>query len=154
MINYDDTAGTLYERLMHKGSHLVLRTVQEISKGNINSVPQREPSIVKHAPKIFKETCEINWAQPAERVRDFIRGLSPYPAAFTTIQGKHFKIYAADVVHDENEDIPPGQFLTDNNEYLFFKSSDKLVSVTEVQAEGKKKMSVRDFFRGNKIHVS
>lgn len=153
-IDYQDTAGTLYERLMHKGASLVLRTVQQIASGKVESVPQQEPAVIKHAPKIFKETCEINWAQPAEKVRDFIRGLSPYPAAFTTIQGKHFKIYAAEVVTDEDENVPPGHVLTDNSEYLFFKTSDKLISVTEVQAEGKKKMSVRDFFRGNKIHAS
>ena len=153
-IDYNDTAGTLYERLMHKGAALVLRTVQQIASGKVESFPQKDPQQIKHAPKIFKETCEINWAQPAEKVRDFIRGLSPYPAAFTTIQGKHFKIYAAEVIDDEGEDVPAGQVLTDNNEYLFFKTSDKLISVTEVQAEGKKKMSVRDFFRGNKIHAS
>ena len=153
-IDYNDTAGTLYERLMHKGAGLVLRTVQQIASGKVESFPQKDPQQIKHAPKIFKETCEINWAQPAEKVRDFIRGLSPYPAAFTTIQGKHFKIYAAEVIDDEGEDVPAGQVLTDNNEYLFFKTSDKLISVTEVQAEGKKKMSVRDFFRGNKIHAS
>jgi len=150
----NDTAGTLYERLMYRGASLVLKTVQGIAQGNVRSVPQSEPAVPKHAPKIFKETCEINWDQPSERVRDFIRGLSPHPAAFTTIHGKLFKIYSAEIIDEVEDDVPAGHVLTDNNEYLHFKTADKLISVTEIQAEGKKKMSVTDFFRGNKIHVS
>ncbi|HRG79892.1 MAG TPA: methionyl-tRNA formyltransferase, partial [Cyclobacteriaceae bacterium] len=74
-----DDAGSLYERLMHKGANLVLKTVQAIEQGDYPSRPQSEAMEIKHAPKIFKETCEINWNQPSKKIIDFVRGLSPYP---------------------------------------------------------------------------
>src|SRR5687767_4304162 len=92
-IHNDDNVGTLYERLMIKGAQLVLKTTQAIASGNYPAIPQQQEDEIKHAPKIFKETCEINWNQPNERVRNFVRGLSPYPAAWTRLQDKVFKIY-------------------------------------------------------------
>src|SRR6478736_2822685 len=91
-IKKDDTVGDLYERLMHKGAGLVLKTVKAIEEGKYPSVPQTAAEI-KHAPKIFKETCEINWHQASESVRNFVRGLSPYPAAWTILNEKVFKIF-------------------------------------------------------------
>ncbi|MFZ6013920.1 MAG: methionyl-tRNA formyltransferase, partial [Bacteroidota bacterium] len=83
-IHEDDTVGSLYERLMRKGAGLVLKTVQAISSGNYPSTPQPENTTIKHAPKIFKETCEIQWNKPSASIRNFVRGLNPYPSAWAT----------------------------------------------------------------------
>src|SRR6187455_863869 len=84
-IHEDDTVGTLYERLMVKGANLVVQTAKAVESGQANGKPQSAQPELKRAPKIFKETCEINWKQNAESVRNFVRGLSPYPAAWTVL---------------------------------------------------------------------
>lgn len=147
----NDDAGTLYERLMQKGSALVLRTVQAIQSGNYEARPQAADIEIKHAPKIFKETCEIKWNQPTKQVRDFVRGLSPYPAAWTLIGGKHFKIYSASAVERGDGSKNAGEFFTDNKNYLYFKTSDGWVSIDELQPEGKKRMTIHDFLKGNRL---
>jgi len=149
-IHENDNVGTLYERLMKNGAQLVLKTVKAIESGSYPSVPQPQNAMIKHAPKIFKETCQINWNQSAEQVRNFVRGLSPYPAAWTLIGDKNFKIYAVTVV--KNSDTKQaGEFVTDNKSYLYFRTSDGWVSVDELQPEGKKRMGIQEFFRGNKL---
>ena len=149
-IHEDDNAGTLYERLMKRGALLVLKTVRAIQNGQYKSTPQEgQPN--KHAPKIFKETCEINWDQSSENIRNFIRGLSPYPAAWTTIQGKVFKIYTASAVSYREGNQKPGDWTTDNKNYLYFKAKDGWISVDELQPEGKKRMMIKDFLRGNTL---
>ena len=150
-IHADDDAGTLYGRLMTKGAGLVLKTVQAIQAGKYPSTPQPESAEVKHAPKIFKETCEINWQQPAEQVRNFVRGLSPYPAAWTMIGGKNFKVYKTGIVQQPGASGNAGEFITDNKNYLYFKTLDGWISIDALQPEGKKRMTIRDFFRGNKL---
>lgn len=150
-IDYNDNVGTVYERLMIKGSELVLKTVRRIEEGNYTASPQIMSADLKHAPKIFRETCEINWAQPAESVRNFVRGLSPYPAAWTTIPGgKVCKVFATSVVKNSDASVN-NDFRTDNKTYLHFKASDGWISIDELQPEGKKRMTIQDFFRGNKI---
>jgi len=156
-IHDNDTVGTLYERLMQKGSLLVLKTVQAIEQGNYPSIPQVENIPIKHAPKIFKETCEINWNQPTVSIRNFVRGLNPYPAAWTIINGKTFKIFNVknqDSGIENPESVirnPASEFITDNKTYLYFKTSDGWISIEELQPEGKKRMTIQDFFRGNKL---
>jgi methionyl-tRNA formyltransferase len=151
-IAYNDTVGTVYEKLMNKGARLVLKTVRAIEQGEYSAAPQQSTGELKHAPKIFKQTCEINWDQPSETVRNFIRGLSPYPAAWTSIDGKNFKIYSGEVVDSPTgQTLQPGQYTTDNESYLRFKTSDRYIGITELQPEGKKRMAVADFFRGNKF---
>ena len=150
-IRDDDDAGTVYERLMKRGAALVLKTVQAIQSGNYPSIPQPEDVGIRHAPKIFKETCEIRWDQPGERVRNFVRGLSPYPSAWTTIGGKNFKVYKTSVADRKDDAKNAGDFITDNKNYLYFKTQDGWLSIDELQPEGKKRMSIRDFFRGNKL---
>jgi methionyl-tRNA formyltransferase len=146
----DDTAGLLYERLMKKGADLVLKTVAGISVGKYQSIPQQKGIFSVPAPKIFKETCEIRWDIPAKDIYNFVRGLSPYPSAWTTIAGKGFKIFKVSVV-EWDEKKQAGEFTTDNKNYLYFKSDDRWISIDELQPEGKKKMSIHEFFRGNKI---
>jgi methionyl-tRNA formyltransferase len=151
-ISYTDTVGSLYERLMNKGAQLVLKTVHAIASGNYPSAPQSSQLNLRHAPKIFKETCQINWDQPSESVRNFIRGLSPYPAAWTMVNGKVFKVYAAEVVNaSKHTSDESAKFRTDNETYLHFQTADGYIAITELQPEGKKRMNVADFFRGNKL---
>lgn len=147
-IHDDDDAGTLYERLMARGSRLVLRTVQAIQGGKYETVPQPEGA-TKHAPKIFKETCAIKWDQGGEDIRNFVRGLSPYPAAWTMIGGKTFKVFKVSIIPKENNGQKPGEWLTDNKKYLYFKTRDGWISVDELQPEGKKRLPVAEFLRGN-----
>jgi methionyl-tRNA formyltransferase len=148
-----DDVGSLYERLMIKGSHLVLKTVQAIEQGTCPSVPQTESSEIKHAPKIFKETCEINWNQPANKVINFVRGLSPYPAAWAKLNGKVYKVFRCSPTNDNNDPSATVSQLwtTDNKTFLNIKVEDGWVSIDEFQPEGKKRMSVLEFFRGNKF---
>jgi methionyl-tRNA formyltransferase len=150
-ITYNDTVGTLYDRLMHKGADLVLKTVRAIESSQYTASPQDNETIIKHAPKIFKETCEINWDKDSESVRNFIRGLSPYPAAWTSIHGKSFKVFAAEKVSESSNEVSPGEYVTDNRSYLHFRTRDGYLSLTEIQPEGKKRMGIEDFFRGNKL---
>jgi methionyl-tRNA formyltransferase len=147
----NDNVGTLYERLMKKGAELVLKTVKAIESGSHPSVPQSDPTELKHAPKIFKETCEINWNQTSTKIIDFVRGLSPYPGAWTFLNGKVFKIYALSIAGNAHNGADAGEFITDNKNFLQFKSADGWVSVDELQPEGKKRMKIEEFFRGNKI---
>jgi methionyl-tRNA formyltransferase len=152
-IHESDTVGTVYERLMHKGAGLVLKTVRAIEAGSYPSVPQEINAEIRHAPKIFKETCEIKWDQPSQKVVDFIRGLSPYPAAWTVLNGKMYKIFKG---QQSTFAIRPlavdsGLFRTDNKTHLDLKTSDGWVSILELQPEGKKRMTIEEFFRGNKL---
>jgi methionyl-tRNA formyltransferase len=105
---------------------------------------------LKQAPKIFKETCNINWNQPTETVYNLIRGLSPSPTAYTELAGKTLKIFKAEqqTMHPA---IQPGGFLTDNKTYLKFAAKDGFISVTDLQLEGKKRMGIEEFLRGNKL---
>ena len=147
----NDDVGTLYERLMQKGAALVLKTVKAIETGNYPSVPQDLNVEIKHAPKIFKETCEINWSQSSEQVINFVRGLSPYPGAWTMLNGKAYKILKCkkSMVDSPQSAVNNGQWTIDHG--LKVRTADGWVSILEFQPEGKKRMSVEEFLRGNKI---
>lgn len=149
-IHENDTVGTLYERLMQKGAELVVRTVQAVEANNYPQIPQPEVAVEKAAPKIFKETCEIQWNQPAETIRNFVRGLSPYPTAWTTLNGKICKIFKVSVAQNESlEEI--GRYVTDHKSFLHFKTADGWAAIEELQLEGKKRMGIEEFLRGAKL---
>jgi methionyl-tRNA formyltransferase len=150
-ITPDDNVGTLYERLMKKGANLVLKTVQAIAAGNYPSVPQVASHEIKHAPKIFKETCEIQWDQPSANVVNFVRGLSPYPAAWCTLASKTFKVYKVSTASRGDENKKPGEWWSDGKTQLLVKTLDGWIRIEEIQPEGKKRMTIEDFFRGNKL---
>lgn len=151
-IHYEDTVGTLYERLMHKGAELVVQTVKAVEAGNYPQTPQPIAEILKPAPKIFKETCEINWNQSSETIRNFIRGLSPYPSAWTTLNEKICKIFKTSVVGEQDQENPSDATIqTDNKTYLHFKTADGWLSIEELQLEGKKRMRIEEFLRGTKL---
>ncbi|MDQ6478340.1 methionyl-tRNA formyltransferase [Dyadobacter sp. LHD-138] len=146
-IQPDDDAGSVYERLMEIGGKLVVKTVKAIEEGNYPQEAQDESQEVKMAPKIFRETCEIDWTQPAEKIHNFVRGLSPYPAAWTTLNGLSCKVFKTSVTED-NGPGEPGAFKTDHKTSLQFRASDVWLSIDVLQLEGKKKMAVGDFLRG------
>lgn len=147
-IKDEDDFGTLYEKLKYTGADLALRTVQAIERGEVQPKPQIVTSETKHAPKIFKDTCEINWSQPAGQVRDFIRGLSPYPAAWAKLNGKTFKLFKTEVVQDAAYTSGPGTIHTDNKTLLHVQTAAGALSILDLQMEGKKRMSIQDLLRG------
>jgi methionyl-tRNA formyltransferase len=150
-IHKNDTAGSLYERLMHMGAELVLKTVKAIENDEVKPTAQVHSSDLKHAPKIFTETCEIDWNQPAENIYNFIRGLSPYPGAWMKWSSDHIlKIYKASI-SDLNEKSLPGTKKSDNKNELMIKTSDLWLNIEEIQLQGKKRMSVQEFLRGNRV---
>ena len=154
-IHPDDTAGSLYQRLMHKGSQLVLKTVEHIASDNYELHPQQEQEHLKSAPKIHRETCKIDWNQPAETVRNFVRGLSPYPAAWTMLDTwngeKVCKIYSVSNTGEKNPNLAAGQYFTDNAKFIHMQTQDCLLAIDELQVEGRKRMSVEEFLRGNTL---
>jgi methionyl-tRNA formyltransferase len=148
-----DTAGDLHDTLMEVGAKLLVKTVKAIESGDYKEQPQEalaEGIELKHAPKIFKETCQIDWLQPVENIYNLIRGLSPYPTAFTTLNGKVFKIFAAEKQLIE-PGILPGGFLTDSKTFLKFACADGFIVAKDVQLEGKKRMGIEEFLRGVKL---
>jgi methionyl-tRNA formyltransferase len=144
-----DDVGTLYDRLMHKGAQLVLKTVDAIESGTAPNHPQVWDASAPHAPKIFKETCEIKWNSKAEAIRNFVRGLSPYPTAWTVLNGKTYKIFKVNAMNGKA--LAVGEIQTDSKTYLHVGCMDGYISIEEFQPEGKKRMRVEDFFRGNKL---
>lgn len=151
VITPDDTAGTLYERLMQRGAQLVLRTVQAIAADSYPQISQPAVREGKEAPKLFRETCEVDWNRPAAEVRNFVRGLSPYPAAWTTLNGLICKLFVVSVVDADAEteqDSAPGDHRTDHKTFLHFRASDAWVAVESIQVEGKKRMNVDELLRG------
>ena len=149
-ISSDDNVGDLYERLMHKGAKLVVQTVAAIANDEVEPQPQKAAAELKSAPKIFKETCRINWAQNTSRVRDFIRGLSPYPAAWTEFDGTTCKIFEAELF-EKNKSGSPGDISTDQKTYLAIACADGWLKITNLQKQGKKRLPIDEFLRGNKI---
>jgi len=145
-IRYDDNVGTLYHRLMNKGASLALKTVKAIEEDNYQQLPQATTATLKSAPKIFKEDCEIVWNQPASKVRDFIRGLSPYPGAWTTLEGKVLKIYDCELTDKESSEAGKPEIM--NKKELFFGCSDFQLKINEIQLGGKRRMSADEFLRG------
>ena len=105
-------------------------------------------ALLKHAPKIYTETCKINWDKPVQEVYNLIRGLSPYPGAFTQLRGKSLKVYKADRIEGLHSSITPGNFETDRSTFLRFACNNGYINILELQLEGKKKMTIVDFLRG------
>ena len=154
-IEDEDNAGSVHDKLMDIGSQLVLKTVQQIEENSVTEQPQ-ELTTSKHAPKIYKETCLIDWNKPVLEIHNLIRGLSPYPTAFTHLDGKVLKIYkSAVILRQAQDDSAQAQndkaYLTDNKTYLSFKCANGYLDILELQLEGKKRMKVDEFLRGHKF---
>lgn len=150
----EENVGDVHDKLMHLGAELTLKTVNNIIDGTLTITPQdtllqgKEPT---PAPKIFRETCEIDWKQPAEKIHNLVRGLSPYPAAWTemSIEGNEpvtLKIYRTKV-SDKLSDKEPGKAIIEKGS-LFVTTGDKMLEILELQAAGKRRMATADYLRG------
>jgi methionyl-tRNA formyltransferase len=148
-----ETAGDLHDRLMAKGAGLLVKTVKATESGRYTENPQEhltEGMELKHAPKIFKEDCNINWNQSTEKIYNFIRGLSPYPTAYTTLNDKILKVFGAEYELAETGERP-GEFFSDNRTFLKVSAMDGFIHLTNVQLEGKKRMGIEEFLRGVRL---
>ncbi|NRB50377.1 MAG: methionyl-tRNA formyltransferase [Saprospiraceae bacterium] len=147
-IGPNDTAGDVHDKMMMLGAGAVLETVQLIEKGEIELQVQDHSAATK-APKLFKETCEINFNQTSEEVHNFIRGLSPYPAAWTTLEDKQLKILKSEIVMTmDMPNSPPGTFSSDNKSYVQISTINGYINLLELQLQGRKRMKVKDFLNG------
>ncbi|MET1054036.1 MAG: methionyl-tRNA formyltransferase [Pedobacter sp.] len=146
----DDSAGDLHDHLMEAGAGLLVKTVKAIAEGNYKEQPQTASADLKHAPKIFKEFCKIDWNQPVKTIYNLIRGLSPYPTAFTELNGKTIKIFKAQY-EESAAGMAPGNYVTDGKTFLKFAAADGFISVLDVQYEGKKRMMTDEFLRGMRL---
>jgi len=152
-----DTADVeyVYDGLMHLGADICLQTLQRIiaADGHPDSIPQPAETSLKAAPKIFKETCEINWSQPAKQVYDFVRGLSPYPGAWTTLVAPDGKTTVLKVFRTTKTGQPSrggvGSLSADKH-HLYVSASDQLLQIDELQLAGKKRMDAQAFLNGMK----
>ncbi|SEG19996.1 methionyl-tRNA formyltransferase [Algoriphagus boritolerans] len=150
-IHPEDDLGIVYEKLMTIGADLVVRTVDVISKNEVNPSIQDESKALHHAPKIFKETCKIDWTKSAESIHNLVRGLSPYPAAWTEFQGKTCKIFKTSFTKENLNDKKQGQWESDGKSFLKFQTGEGTLNVLELQLEGKKRMKIEELLRGLKI---
>ena len=146
-----DNAGDVHDRMKEIGANLLLKTVKRLAEGDLEEMPQSTianlKSTIHHAPKIFTETCTINWQKPVDEVYNLIRGLAPYPTAFTFLQDKKLKIFKAEKIKTSTAKTA-GNFETDGKSYLYFACPDGYISVLNLQLEGKKKMDIAAFLRG------
>lgn len=149
-IDYEDNAGTLHDKLMQLGAELLLQTIEKIQNGTLLLRRQQEDKVC-HAPKIHHETCKINFGQNTESVYNFVRGLSPYPGAFTSIDSREFKIFKAKVIHDPFITHEPGKIKTDNKTYLHLACTDGWIDVLELKQEGKRQMNVKEWLNGYQV---
>ena len=149
-----DDVGVVYDKLMRLGGDLVLKTVDAILDGNVKTVPQESVPLSEKlhpAPKIFKETCRIDWTQGTKRIYDFIRGLSPYPGAWTEFHVGEtvstLKLFETQKIFADHA-LEPGAFVTDGKSYLHIATSDGYLNVLSLQLAGKKRMGIADFMKG------
>lgn len=150
-IGENDTAGNVHDKMKETGAQLLVKTVKGLIDGTLKEIPQENISETRkelpHAPKITTDTCRINWSNSTENIYNLVRGLSPYPTAFTTLNEKMFKIHKA-----KKEIVSPshsaGEYETDGKTFLKFACANGYLHLLEVQIEGKKKMPVEDFLKG------
>jgi methionyl-tRNA formyltransferase len=145
-----DDAGTLHDRLMNKGAGLILKTVELIREGKVIPADQKDSGELKPAPKLTREMCEINLAATAAEIHNFVRGLSPHPGAWTVINSRKYQVYKTNVEAANNKRTP-GLIESDGHNFLRIHTGSGLINILEIQPEGRKKMLIRDFLRGNKI---
>lgn len=154
-IDRNDTVGDIHDRLMDIGASLVVKTVDALAGGNYTPIPQTEliSDSIKHAPKIFKEDCRINWQNDVEKIRNMIRGLSPYPTAWSLLVKREtgeeipVKIYFAEKA-ELPEEATCGTIKTDGKKSLIVACGNGWLNITDIQLAGKKRMKTDEFLRG------
>lgn len=157
-VNEEDNAETVHDKLMTLGAQLALKTVDAIESDAIKPQAQNsydiDESELKPAPKLFRDNTEIDWNKPGIEIYNFVRGLSPYPAAWTELEVngtlQNFKIFGTKFVPGEHS-LPIKQTVTDNKTYLCIAVSDGFIEITDIQVSGKRRMEIRDFLNGFKF---
>ena len=156
-IEPEDNVGTLHDKLMHLGSELTLRTVKAICEGKITTIPQDSIADVKPtaAPKIFKDTCRIDWSRTATELHNFVRGLSPYPAAWTELTAENaapmqVKVFTTEVKDTETAGTP-GKIIEGADGSITVECGRGRLAILSLQAEGKRRMDTADFTRGRRL---
>lgn len=147
-IGEDETTGDVYEKLKHLGAEVILKTVKAIDAGPINLTPQDE-SLVSKAPKLYHDTCEINWDKPVDEVYNFIRGLSPFPTAWTEVDNLKLQIIQCKKQKVDRE-IKPGEIHSNGKNEIKISCEDGYIVCEEIKLQGKRKMNVADFLNGYK----
>lgn len=156
-IGPNETAGELHDKLMHVGAALVLKTVQAIEANNVQPIPQDDipESKLKSAPKIFRDFCRVNWLLTAEQVHNHIRGLSPYPAAYSVLKntdGKEQEVkLLRTAVSTQPHNKAIGTVESDNKSYLRVYLAGGSIDILELQPATKRRMKISEFLAGNKI---
>jgi methionyl-tRNA formyltransferase len=159
-IGESENAGDIHDRLMAMGAELVVETVQDIVSGKAGAVAQdmiTEPLELRPAPKIFREDCRIRWNQDSMKIHNFIRGLSPFPAAWTEFQSANgeitgMKIYEARPLR-EPHNLAPGTIVTDGRSFLNVAVSEGFIQILKLQQQARKQMGVEEFLRGMNIMI-
>ena len=149
-IHHEDTTGDVYNKLKELGAEVVLKTVEAIEKGAIELKPQ-DNTLVTKAPKLYHETCEIDWKKSALDIYNHVRGLNPFPTAWSTIDGKECKIYKVGQSDEPLGDHQPGEIISDNKKYLKIACNDGYIAILDLKMQGKKRMDVKSFLNGYKI---
>jgi methionyl-tRNA formyltransferase len=162
-IGDEETAGELHDRMKEIGGDLLVKTINGIVDGSVKEISQesignrqqvignrQDTGGLKHAQKLTTETSRIDWNKTVDEINNLIRGLSPYPAAFTSLNNKTLKIFKAEK-EKAAPSIPPREYVTDKRSFLKFACTDGYISVKELQLEGKKRMNIADFLRGYKF---
>jgi methionyl-tRNA formyltransferase len=155
-IGENETAGEVHDRMKEIGAAVLVTTVKGLADGSLEERPQLSTlnfqfSTLHHAPKIFTETCKIDFTKTVNEVHNLIRGLSPFPGAFTFLNEKTLKVYKSEKdtnISGQTRTVRPGEYKTDGKTFLKFACADGFILVKELQLEGKKRMSVEDFLRG------
>jgi len=154
-IGPNESAGDVHDRMKVIGANLLVKTITGLAEGNLEEMEQKNTSTktsLQHAPKIVTETCKIDFTKPVIEVHNLIRGLSPFPTAFTSLNGKMLKIYRSEIGwpgHDMPSTLlPAGDHVSDGKTFLRFACADGYIDVRELQLEGKKRMLTEDFLRG------
>lgn len=163
-ITETDNAATMHDKLMIMGAQLVCKTVEAVLNGTVTAMPQSElfenESELKPAPKIIKETCRVDWGKSVREVHDFIRGLSPSPAAWTELHQSgndeplRFKLFASEMTPRNTGNMPAGTIQTDNKTFLDVAVRDGIIRITDIQSSGKKRMKTIDFLHGYTFPVN
>ncbi|MBU1182632.1 MAG: methionyl-tRNA formyltransferase, partial [Proteobacteria bacterium] len=148
-ISSRETSSSLHDRLSRIAGDLLIMTLSGMSTNSIKPVSQ-DDSLATYAPMLKKKDGLIDWSKPAEEIEAFIRGMTPWPGAFTFIVSKRLKIFASDVVFSNSKE-DPGSVIGDARDKLFIATGKNLLSIEEIQEESGKRLSIRDYLRGSNI---
>ncbi|MDZ7270693.1 MAG: methionyl-tRNA formyltransferase [candidate division KSB1 bacterium] len=151
-IGPEETAGELHDRLALAGAELLVETVERIAEGSVKPVPQQGEAT--RAPKIVREMCEIDWRRPASQIHNLVRGLCPFPGAFTYQEGKILKVYRTQVVKPYGHGKRPGQVARVDRKsgLIHVATGEGVLALLEIQPEGKRRMSAEEFLQGHSLH--